>query len=145
MDMKFPRKYLRTLKDFILNKSTTQIDVFQKLARFIRHSNQFSKKSKIIKSSAFLPYPHLELSVFGITGLSEEEIWDIGNNVLPSNKGRGDILTIIVEKIGLNIDKNNIPPRHTNIIGWPDEKSKQKLYAEKLALAAKKAILNPNQ
>ncbi len=38
---------------------------------------------------------------------------------------------------GLFIDPDDIPPRHANIIGWPDEDSAIKLAAIELAQKAK--------
>lgn len=90
-----------------------------------------------------MPPPDRKTSVFQTNELVEGEIWDIGEAHVarPQGKtlhGRGDILAIEVEKTNrLKIDYDNIPPRHANIIGWPDDKGEQKLLAQELAAEAK--------
>ena len=42
-----------------------------------------------------------------------------------------------VRETGLTIDPDNDPPRHANILGWPEEKSEQKLIALELSESAK--------
>ena len=93
---------------------------------------------------AFMPPPNRKTSVFQINGLTESEIWDIGEEVVrPNGKtlyGRGDILAVQIEKTKLRIDYDNTPPRHANIIGWPEDKDEQKSLAQELAAEAKLKI-----
>lgn len=87
-----------------------------------------------------MPPPDRRLSVFRISGLSEAEIWDIGENVGRQRDkallGRADIEALPVYEVGLFIDPDDTPPRHANIIGWPDEDSAIKLAALELAKKA---------
>ena len=117
------------------------------LARYLLQRSHFSPTKSLVKPSAFLPNRHGETSVFQIQGLSEEEIWQIGEEYVsgPLEKmlrARADIVVSVVEKQGLDVNSDNIPPRHANIIGWPEEKSAQKLLALELA---SRAALKLNQ
>jgi hypothetical protein len=98
----------------------------------------------MVKHQAFLPMRNpetllLETSVFRISHLKDDEIWDIGQREVIRNSGRrlhgrADIILSKVLENGLSISPDDPPPRHANIVGWPDEESKQKMIA--IALAA---------
>jgi hypothetical protein len=80
------------------------------------------------------PLPDKRLSVFRISGLHENDIWGIGENLrTQSLLGRADIKALAVFETGLSIDPDNTPPRHANIIGWPEDSSAIKLKAIELA------------
>lgn len=148
--MKSPKKSLKILKDYIfsffISDNKPSGNLFYMLARFLKHTNRFAAVAKNVRMSAFMPH-HMELSVFGINYLSEEQIWNLGAEYLSLNKnqpikGRAEILEEIVIKNGLQLVMDNNPPRHANIIGWPESKPEQKLIAGKLALKAM-LVLNP--
>lgn len=86
----------------------------------------------------------MRLSVFCVSGLSENAIWEIGENVGNQSDrkllGRADIAALPVYDAGLSIDRNDIPFRHANIIGWPDEDSAIKLAAIELAQKAELSL-----
>ncbi len=95
-----------------------------------------------------MPPENLRLSVFQIKGLNENDIWKMGEAYIakPSKKtlyGRGDITVSAVHRIELDLISDNEPPRHADIVGWPEEKSEQKLLAEELAADASLG-LNPS-
>lgn len=112
------------------------------LARFILFSKWFRSDSTV-KPEAFMPHPHVDLSVTRHQSLTEQEIWSIGQNVANVRKvsfyGRADIRTSDVLRQSLKIKSapvlNN--PNHANIIGWPEQKPVQKIIALQLAAAAK--------
>lgn len=95
-----------------------------------------------------MPPPDLHLSVFRIDGLQLEEIWEIGQREVIDAmsqsrelKGIADVKALKVQENDLEIEPDNIPSRHANIIGWPEEKEKQKIIAQELAAEAK-LVLN---
>lgn len=95
-----------------------------------------------------MPPKDLKLSVFQIEGFDEDRIWEMGQTYAaePSNRtlhGRGDITVSAVYQIGLSLNPDNQPPRHADIVDWPEEKSKQKLFAVELADGAR-LRLNPS-
>ncbi len=119
----------------------------ESLARFINHKKgYFSTDNNSVRAMTFMPAPDLRLSVFRIDGLILEEVWTIAQreviDVSPEPKtlyGMADIKASKVQKIHLEVEPNDDPPRHANIIGWPgpEEKGRQKLMAEELAAEAK--------
>jgi hypothetical protein len=115
-----------------------QVNPEEYLARYILQKSQFSAANQRVKYSTFLPAPNGETSVFRISNLSDSEIWKIGNIEVAQKRGllllgRADISAFKVLNKNLKIIPDNIPPRHANIIGWPEEKSKQKLIAMELS------------
>ena len=114
----------------------------ESLARYIfdkRHYSVSDEKGKEgrVTYRAFLPTKNGETSVFRVADLSDTEIWDIGEREVAQKRqmsllARGDINVSKVTALGLKVDPNNNPPRHANIIGWP-EKSAQTAIAIELA------------
>ena len=92
-----------------------------------------------VKPKAFKPNSQGETSIFVTSGLSEDEIWGLGETHLcGENKvyGRADVAAGVVfglEKI--NIDYNNDPEYHANLI-WPADKEEVQDLAQVLAAEA---------
>ena len=115
------------------------------LTRFIIDKSKFSVENSRVKPRAFLPrrnterpQPRFELSVFQIKGLSELEIWRIGEQHVSSPakrdlRARGDLLVGDFDRAGLTVDPDNEPPRHATVVGWPEEKFRQQSVAQELA------------
>lgn len=115
-----------------------RINTSEDLARFIFSRSQFSPSNKRVKYSAFMPSPlNKGLSVFCISGLSEHQVWKIGETVGTQRNlpllARADIKALSVTATGLEIDADDNPPRHANIVGWPEEHSAVILKAKELA------------
>jgi len=94
-----------------------------------------------------MPPANLKLSVYRTDKLSELDIWRIGEKRVagkakpPRNlHGRADIKALQVVETGLQIIPDNVPPRHANIIDWPDEKSEIIEIALELAANASLAL-----
>ena len=115
-----------------------QIKPEENLARYIFHKNHFSTLQERVKYVVFMPATSGETSVFRISSLLENEIWEIGNREVAqvlglSLLGRADISAFHILAQNLKLIPDNTPPRHANIVGWPSEKSAQKLIAMELA------------
>ena len=85
-----------------------------------------------------MPNREGEVSVFRVAGLNETEIWTIGGDVARSVArnlhGRAEIEAGAVRKNDLDVVSVEPPPRHANIVGWPEnDKSRQKILALELA------------
>lgn len=129
-------------------------------SRFLVDKSDFKVASgspSFVKPSAFMPRPNkatqrLETSVFATGDLqrvNEPAIWQLGLAYVmpycpPQKKlyGRADVGAEDIASAGLNIEEDNRPPRHANIIGWSSEKDAQKESALLLANAAGAPILN---
>ncbi len=82
-----------------------------------------------------------EVSVFRIDRLTESAIWKIGGDVASKSErtlyGRGDTRAHELRKVGLDILPEEPPPRHANVVGWPEhDKPRQKLIALQIAAVA---------
>lgn len=115
-----------------------QVSPEENLTRYILHKNHFSTLYKRVKYTAFLPTSNGETSVFRTSNLSDNEIWKIGDIEVAQKRGLpllgyADILAFQVLSENLKVIPDNIPLRHANIVGWPEEKSEQKLIAMELA------------
>jgi hypothetical protein len=86
---------------------------------------------------AFLPTRSLQTSVFGVSGITEAEIWGIGKEVAKQRSltlyGRGDVSSSYIQAINLSLEIDNTPRLHANIIDWPEKKVEQQQRAIKLA------------
>jgi hypothetical protein len=94
-----------------------------------------------VKPGAFLPARDGATSVYRTRGLTEEEIWILGEAKVtgPTRKtlyGRGDLPVSAVHATGLRVDPDDSPPRHAAIVGWPEEKDARLSLAQQLAAKA---------
>jgi hypothetical protein len=133
------------LIDYFLKKDNIpkEINGQEAIARYITSSRWYSREKNIVKPLTFMPPPDLKLSVFRIDNLSEPEIWKIGfekvisKMIQPKNlHGRADIQALNILENNLQIEPDNTPPRHADIIGWPELKEEQKSIAQELAAKA---------
>ena len=113
------------------------------IGRYLPEKSYFSRKHKAAKPKAFRPTHDLKLSVFRIDGLKAEEIWEIGQREVIDAMSIPKVLYGIAElrankfqEKDLVIDPDNTPPRHANIIGWPEEEARCISIALELAAEA---------
>jgi len=111
------------------------------LARFIFQKNHFSRQNNRVKYNAFLPNPDGETSVFRTDELSEQALWQTGEQVgfqrTQTLYGRGDIRTDKVVEAGLSVQPKEPPKHHANIVDWPVDKSERMSKAQQLAANAR--------
>lgn len=112
------------------------------LSRFIMQTNWYRLSDNGVRYAAFMPNPkNGETSVYRISGISDREVWEIGDREVGLRRdkpilGRADIGASFVITKGLNVVPSEPPIRHANIIGWPEQKSEQRLVAIELAAEA---------
>lgn len=121
--------------------NSQQVLAQEVLARYILQKSHFSIQQQRVKYAVFLPAPNGKTSVFRISNLTENEIWELGSKEVAQKRhlpllGRADISACAVFSANLKITPDNTPPRHANITAWPEEKSAQKLIAMQLASQA---------
>ena len=108
------------------------------LARFLVYK-RWIRVDNTIRPDAFMPPSDLKLSVTRHIGLSDSNIWQIGNEVAKRRSlpllGRADFQVTVVKKQKLSAVAEPLTenPNHANITGWPDEKSSQKIKAMEIA------------
>jgi len=118
---------------------SSAISISELLSRFVFHHSHVKSSDSTVRHAAFLPKEG-QTSVFRISGITDSDIWDIGDEVAFRRQlplvGRADISVAAVLKTGLQAARHEPPPRHANIVNWPDEKSAQRLKAMELAAEA---------
>lgn len=124
------------------------VDDQELLARFVIFSRWIRTSDLTVRPDAFIPHPWPDLSVTRHVGLSEEELWQIGQGVADQRPeatlyGRADIRALNVRARSLRIEPTPEPRNHANISGWPTDKPAQKSIAQLLAAAAKYAPKPP--
>lgn len=112
-----------------------QVEPTENLARYIYSKSYYRPSDNTVRHAAFMPPKNRRLSVFRIFGLRENEIWELGDNLRTDQPllGRADIKAGSVNETGLAVEADDIPHRHANIVGWPDDDSAIRLKALELA------------
>jgi len=109
------------------------------LARFVLYS-RWGRADQSVKPDAFIPHPYPDLSVTRHAGISETELWQIGQDVADERPatlyGRADVQALAATKLSLRIVPTLEPKNHANITGWPPDKPRQKILALELAAVA---------
>jgi len=100
----------------------------ESLGRYLTQSNHFSRK-------------HNSVSVFRIDGLNKNQLWEIGQSCIRNRPqktlyGVAAIKVFKVQTRGLHANPDNIPVRHANIVGWPEEIARRNSIAQELAADA---------
>ncbi|HUE81822.1 MAG TPA: hypothetical protein VMM84_06880 [Pyrinomonadaceae bacterium] len=143
--MKFLKSFFLTLKGWLSKRQIPHSPVVavsdnEQLARYIFSKSHFSRQSNRVKAEAYMPNRG-QVSVFRIDGLTESAIWGIGDYIALKRErtlyGRGDTTANQVRNAGLDISSDEPPPRHANLIGWPEnDKGRHKLIALQIAAVA---------
>jgi hypothetical protein len=107
------------------------------LTRFIRpKQKRYIMSDGGVRTAAFSTGSDGKVSVFVTSNMSLNDIWNHGDLHFPHEIiGRAYLKAQVVFDEGLGIDFNNIPPKHADIIGFPDAKDLN--LAKRQALAAK--------
>lgn len=114
--------------------------MYDEITRYIFDKKKFSTGTSTVKPKTFRPAP--DNSIFGISELSDSEIWDIGTEyvariVQRELKARGDLDEAAITNSGLRVVPDGKGhPRHANLEGWPDAKEDQMSVAQELAAEA---------
>jgi hypothetical protein len=124
-------------------ESSAAVNNDELLARFVLFSGWVRRSDNTTKQDAFIPrpFPDLDLSVTRHIGMTVAELWEIGETIAHGRTnatlyGRADIVAQKVRAQSLRIEPTLTPRNHANIVGWPSEKSAQKIIALELAAAA---------
>jgi hypothetical protein len=114
----------------------------ESIARMLCFSKWFTESTKRVGAAAFVPHPHVALSVTCIEGVPENEIWESGRIAMskrfgePKLYGRADVKAQVVYGQELSIDRDDNPLYHANIKGWREDKAVQLAKAQEIARSA---------
>lgn len=110
-------------------------------SRYLRQSNLYVPSTERVKPRAFHPDPKHQTSGFRVEGLTEPQIWRLGDTFvnLPSGnkpQARAELLVSQITGLGLRVEPKEPPVRHANIEGWALEKHEWMSQAQDLAAVA---------
>ena len=95
------------------------------------------------------PNSSFELSVFYIDSLTFDEVCSLGIEVVKRRPEASQLygLAVLDEsaiyEVGLQLHRDDSPPRHANVIGWPQDRQQLRFIAQQLASRAVMVPLNP--
>lgn len=119
------------------------------LARF-QASRELKAESPVVKPSVFSPRREtdgrLALSTFRLDQLSPSGVKALGESWVRDHLPAGRRLkscvalpTRVFERVGLRPDADDRPPRHVNVVDWPDDESDRLDIVNELCAAAEQA------
>ena len=116
------------------------------LARFLFPKGHYSRGNQAVRPGAFLPKDG-QTSVFDIVDLDEAGVTEIGDAIGEHRgkppHGRGEFDQSHVIEVGLQFERDDAPPRHGNLVGWPSDgpEVKARSKAITVALAARAQLI----
>ncbi|HLA11413.1 MAG TPA: hypothetical protein VJ023_12575 [Pyrinomonadaceae bacterium] len=149
--MKFLKSFFLTLRERFSKVQSPHdhkaaVGDNEKLTRYIFSNRYFSRQPPRVKTEAYMP-SYGAVSVFRIDALGQAAIWEIGSDLGRKRErtlyARGDTKAHDARELGLDIRPDEPPPRHANLIGWPEnDKPRQKVIALQIAAAATLVLKN---
>lgn len=122
----------------------------EKLTRFISSKSGFSIAKKVVSYRAFIPprKSPQELSVYRISTLTENEIWEIGKEYVQGEneiKARADFLAkVVYENNLIVIADTQVHGLHANISPLPMDREDRDEILRELALASE-LVISPSE
>jgi hypothetical protein len=110
--------------------------------RYVYDDRQINQQG-YLKYQAFMPSNRDgKLSTYRKANRSDEMIWLHANSIRSDKEAlaRGELQVQRVIDVGLQLDPDDDPPGHVNIEGWPQERDKQMLFAQKMVAIAEHII-----
>ncbi len=106
--------------------------------RFIFDRGKYAPKDQRVKYQAFMPAPNGKTSVYRTSQLGDAEIWGLSERYVEpkigrKTKARGELKVVDVRVAELQVLSTAEPPRHANIVNWPDTEDAQLSIAQVLA------------
>lgn len=98
-----------------------QVGDDERLARVLTSSGHYSTERRCAKPPALLPDENGRKSVFRISGLDEAAIQQLAiTHVCGRRHGAMTFIASNVRQEGLEISPSEPPPRHADLLLWPD-------------------------
>ncbi|MGH7996471.1 MAG: hypothetical protein ACREFX_08980 [Opitutaceae bacterium] len=120
-----------------MNEPVPAVADEEQLARYVYFKGHV-RADQTVRPDAFIPHPHLELSVTRHRRLEEAAIWRIGARIGAARSiplvGRADVLAsdFRLQTLTVNPDPIQGNPNHARVAGWPRDKPAQKNLAQRI-------------
>lgn len=125
-------------------------DLSEPTSRFLLEKDLRPDKVTIRHTAFLPPSNNLQLSVFRVSGLSDQQIWAVAvEKVEPARGaviGRGDLTVsqIVARRLKVSPDADPLS-RHANIVDWPADRDERATIAKDLAALASPAKRRDHQ
>ena len=112
------------------------------VSRYLTQSGHYAESTDRVKANAFHPARRdHKTSVFRIQALTENQIWKLGDVYVAASSGkkiraRAELSVTQITDIGLRVEPDEPPIRHSNIVGWPNGKDALMSQAQEVAAVA---------
>lgn len=112
------------------------------LSRYIcsKERKKYIQENGRLRSGLFKPAKDRKMSVFRTSELEEDQIWELGDSYINRAGeliwGRSDLSLAIINEFMLELEVDDNPPRHANVINWPEDDDERLLVSQKLAKRA---------
>lgn len=121
--------------------SPESVSADEALARFVFFS-KWVRADGTMRPEAFIPRPppHLDLSMFRHIGLTEWELWQIGQSIATTREITFYGKAVVSARAFFRHSLRGIPTppkNHVNIVDWPSDKPAQKMIALEIAAASR--------
>lgn len=98
-----------------------QVGDDERIARVLTSSGHYSTEKRRAKPSALLPDANGKKSVLRVSGLDEAAIQQLAiAHVTGRRHGATTFIASDARQEGLEIDPSEPPPRHADLVRWPD-------------------------
>lgn len=152
MDGASPRPCCTFCGAYMGPSQSSSISDGERLSRLIHHHSDFTASTGHVDYRLFLPPAKgtfsQELSVARSEGLTEEEAWELADEMRIGAIGRADFLAGNVAVPGaadsqLRVVPDEPPRRHAIVIGWPpvEERERRKQAAQQLRLRIRPTLV----
>jgi hypothetical protein len=122
--------------------SVPEVSSEERLSRFVLSRSHFRPSDGTVKPDAFIPSPYVELSLTRHLDATAAEVWAVGQGIATiigkTLYARAELDAGVFVEVGLTVVPQVVEgnPNHVGAVGWPAEKSAQKLKAIILSNAA---------
>lgn len=112
------------------------------LARYVVY-RKYIRADLTLRPGPFIPHPYPDLSVTRHIGLTEHELWHVGEGVATASGnnlyGRGDVSVAQYEGKRLTVKSDPVAGNlhHANVVGWPPDKPSQIILAQEISRASR--------
>lgn len=132
-------------------ESSVELSGHDRVSRYLFSGRHYAATRGLVKTGAFDPSPHLQLSVGHTTGLDDSVVWELGEIVRqhtgrPKLHARADVSVAAIQRNNLRAVRDDTPfGRHTNVIGWPiveNDDERKRIWKTLATLLADQASLH---
>ncbi|MGH8647227.1 MAG: hypothetical protein ACREX4_23320 [Gammaproteobacteria bacterium] len=116
------------------------------MARFLHETGHFSVEQNRVKFRGLMPAKDDNTtSVYVTDDLDDNQVWQLAQQYVEATRGpalaRGELTPQDIATVGLALERDDTPPLHAAIIGWPPPSAKDEIKSKAQELAPKARLV----